>query len=155
MNKYSAKATNAELKDASWSKNCGLNQEGIDVVINSKPTDSQLNIAMWLMDQLAEHNSEVLVAVDDDWNFVVENKTVTIYNTDYGPEADRLDKRRKAIIPFWDLFEHTKGRGMMLKLMNYNARFFYSTFLLSHKSDYKMYKKQQFVSMVKLYEDNK
>ena len=141
MNKYSAKDTNAELKDASWSKNCSLNQAGIDIVINNKPSSSQLNMTLWLLDQLAEHNGEVLVAVDDDWNFIVENKTITIYNKDYAPEADRLDKHKKVLIHFWDLFEHTKGRGMLLKLMNDKSRFFYGTFLEMHISSYRKYRK--------------
>ena len=141
MNNYSAKDTNAELKDASWSKNCGLNQEGIDAVTNSKPTDSHLNLALWLLDQLAESNSEVLVAVDDDWNFIADNKTITIYNKDYDAEADRLDKHKKVLIHFWDLFEHTKGLGMRLKLMNYDSGFLYSTFLMSHKNSYRKCRK--------------
>lgn len=141
MNKYSAKDTNAELKDASWSKNCSLNQAGIDIVINGKPADSQLNMALWLLDQFAEYNSEILVAVDDDWNFIVENKTITIYNKDYAAEADRLDKHKKVPIHFWDLIEHTKSRGMTIRLMNDKSRFLYNTFLDTHSSSYKKYRK--------------
>ena len=100
MGNYSAKETNAELRDASWSKNCSLNQAGIDVVINSKPGDEQLNLSLWILDLIAENNSEVLVAVDDEWNFIVENKTITIYNKDYAAEADRIDKHKKVLIHF-------------------------------------------------------
>ena len=144
MNNYSAKDTNAELQDVSWSNiYTHINEEGKKLLIESKPSDSVMNLSMWLLDQLAKHNEEVLAAVDDDWNFIVDKKTITVFNPEYGPEADRLDKHKKVLIHFWDLVEHTRGRGMRLRLMNDEKGFFYSAIFFMYKLEFKKYRKSK------------
>ena len=134
MNKYSAKNTNAELKDVSWHNTFPhINEEGKKIVLSGKPGDSELNLYMWLIELLAKNNEQVLVAVDDDWNFVVEKNTITIYDPNYAPEADRLDNHKKILIHFWDLLEHTKGRRMKLRIMNSELGMFYSAIFFMFK----------------------
>ena len=141
MSNYSARETKAELKDASWSKNTNQTKEFTEIVLNSRPNKPELNLIFWILDQLSSGNEEVLVAVDDDWNFLVENKTITIYNPIYGLEADKLDKHKKVLITFWDLLKHTRAPGMRLRLMNNETSILYSAIFSMHKNDYKNYRK--------------
>ena len=141
MSNYSAKETKAELKDASWFNNTNQTKEFTEIVLNSKPNNPELNLIFWILDQLSSNNEEVLVAVDDNWNFLVKDKTITIYNSTYGLEADKLDKHKKVLITFWDLLEHTKATGMKLRFMNNETAILYSAIFSIYKNDYKNYRK--------------
>ena len=138
---YCAKTTKAKLEDASWSASTTQNEKFVDIVLSSKPNEPELNLMFWILGQLSSNNEEVLVAVDDDWNFVVNDKTITIYDSAYRLEADKLDKHKKVLIEFWDLLENTRGVSMKLRLMNSETRILYSAIFYMFKNDYKKYRK--------------
>ena len=136
MPSYSANDTKAELKDVSWSRTTTQPKQFVDTVLNFKPNNPELNLIFWILDQLSSDNKEVLVAVDDDWNFIIDKKTITIYDAAYTLEAEKLDKHKKILIKFWDLLEHTRDKDMKLRLMNHKTALLYSAIFSMLGNDY-------------------
>lgn len=133
---------NKSLKDESWSNTCEQSKEFIDIVLCAKPNDPELNLIFWLLDQLAIFNKRVMVAVSDDWNYLINNKTLTIYNPDYKVEADKLDKHKKVIVPFWELLSATKSNGMKLRLMQSKHKILFSAIFSMYNKYQKQYLKK-------------
>lgn len=50
---------------------------------------------------LAKNNEKVLVSADDNTEFVVKKKTITIFNVKNHIKAGKLDKRKKIEMKFW------------------------------------------------------
>lgn len=92
---------------------------------------------------LAKHNEEILVPVDDDGNFIVKKKTITIYNVRNYLKADKLDKHRKIKMKFWSLMKMIRGKRYSIRLENgkfayYSCRMYegwYNKFWKEHKHE--------------------
>ena len=134
--------SNKELKDESWSATCGQTKVFIDTVLSFRLNDLELNLVFWILDQLATRNENVLVAVDVRDNFIVEDKTLTIYSLKNKLEADKLDKHKKVIVPFWKLLNETKGKGMRLRLMQSKYKILFSAIYYMYSNSHKLYKHQ-------------
>ena len=131
--------SNKNIKDESWSATCGQTKEFIDTVLGFKPNDPELNLVFWILDQLTARNEKVLVAVDENDNYIVKNKTLTIYDLSYKVEADKLDKHKKVSVPFWELIDSTNSKGMRLCLAQSKHRILYSAIYYMYGNSRKLY----------------